>query len=104
MLGTARSILDGKKVRYEFTRISREENGDILYTDSPSGQQETSFKLVSTTAGKFIFENPGHDFPQRIIYGLKNKVWLFARVEGIMKGKAEHEDYRMKRVRCEAKP
>lgn len=30
-----------------------------------------SFKLVQTQDLKFIFENPDHDFPQRIVYHMK---------------------------------
>lgn len=33
--------------------------------------QEVPFKLVSSTSDLFVFENPEHDFPQRITYHFK---------------------------------
>lgn len=102
MQGTGRTILSGKKVQYEFMRIKQEDSGEIYYIPKPSEQQEASFKLISFSGGKFTFSNPEHDFPQRIIYGLEKKIWLVARIEGTINGKIESEDYRMKRVPCEA--
>jgi hypothetical protein len=102
MLGTGRTILKGKKLQYEFMRIKQEDSGEIHYIPKPSGQQEASFKLISVSGGKFTFSNPEHDFPQRIIYGLEKRIWLVARIEGTINGKLESEDYRMKRVPCEA--
>lgn len=41
-----------------------------------------SFKLVEFSENKAVFENPGHDFPNRIIYELRNGDSLYARIEG----------------------
>jgi hypothetical protein len=48
-------------------RIVEEEDGWVGFVASPSGQETARFKLVSMNASKVIFENPEHDFPQRII-------------------------------------
>lgn len=53
----------------------------------------TSFKLVSSKNNTFIFENPKHDFPQRIIYQPQGKNKLLAWVEGTMNEKKIKLDF-----------
>jgi hypothetical protein len=101
MLGMGRTVANGKTVEYEFLRLHEEPNGDIFYTALPSGQQEASFKLVKLENHSAVFENPDHDFPQRIIYTLEDDGSLKARIEGKSKGKERGIDYPMKRGVCE---
>ena len=100
MLGMSRTVANGKTSAYEFLRIIQE-NFEVFYIANPSKQQETSFKLIKQTNNEAIFENPTHDFPQRIIYRLKSKTSLVARIEGDNKGKQMGFDYPMKRVKCD---
>src|SRR5688572_24563646 len=69
MLGVNRTLEGGRAVFYEFVMI-REMNGHIAYLAMPGGQSPpTVFPLVESSAGMTaIFENPAHDFPQRIVY------------------------------------
>lgn len=46
---------------------------------------------------QWIFENPEHDFPQRIVYRLEPGDILYAYVEGIQKGAFTKEEFRLKR-------
>jgi hypothetical protein len=101
MLGMSRNVANGRTVEYEFLRLHEEANGEIFYTAHPSGQNETSFKLVKLKEGEAVFENPEHDFPQRIIYKLEDNGSLNARIEGKSKGKERGVDFPMKRVACE---
>jgi hypothetical protein len=101
MLGMSRTVAKGETVEYEFLRLHEEANGDILYTAKPSGQDEASFKLVKLTGNEVVFENPEHDFPQRIIYRLNEDNSLTARIEGKSKGKDRGVDFPMKRVSCD---
>jgi hypothetical protein len=55
-----------------------------LYAESPNAIQWT-------------FENPEHDFPQRIIYRLETGDALYARVEGTENGKFNKEEFYLKR-------
>ena len=48
-----------------------------------------------------VFENPEHDFPQRIICRLGDDGSLNARIEGKRNGKEKEMDFLMKRVKCE---
>ena len=100
MLGMSRTVTNSKTTAYEFLRIVQE-HSEVFYIANPSKQQETSFKLIKQTNNEAIFENPTHDFPQRIIYRLKSKTSLVARIEGDNKGKQMGFDYPMKRVKCD---
>lgn len=99
MLGTGQTIKDGKTIEFEFMRI-HEEKGDIFFTAKPSGQTEASFKLVSYKDSKAVFENPQHDFPQRVIYGKQPDGSLMARIEGEMKGQKRGIDFPFNRAKC----
>ena len=100
MIGMARTVKNGKTTAFEFLRLV-EENSDIFYIAKPSKQAETAFKLIKQTENEVIFENPTHDFPQRIIYRLKDNDSLFARIEGDNKGKQMGFDFPMKRAKCD---
>ncbi|GGD73972.1 hypothetical protein GCM10011357_31270 [Lacimicrobium alkaliphilum] len=66
--------------RYEYMRIEKRESGEIYFVAIPSGQQETEFRLTQHTEKRVVFENPAHDFPQRITYSQI--------AEGVMQAKA----------------
>jgi len=101
MLGMSRTIANGKTVAYEFLQIRQDASGDLFYVAKPSGQTEASFKLVKFTRNEFVFENPDHDFPQRIIYRLETDGSLSARIEGKNKGEEKSVDFPMKRIPCD---
>src|SRR4030095_2067583 len=67
LLGVGRTIRNGKTMFYEFLQI-RENSDGIFYIAQPNGEKPVSFKLVKVNDTQAIFENPQHDFPQRIIY------------------------------------
>ena len=100
MLGVNRTVKDGKTVAYEFIRIAKQ-GEDIYYIAKPSGQAEASFKLVKWSDDEAVFENPDHDFPQRIIYRRQEDGSLHSRIEGTSKGKERGIDFPMQRVTCE---
>lgn len=101
MLGISRTIAEGKTVEFEFMQIRQETGGNILFIAKPSGQPETTFKLVKGSAREVIFENPQHDFPQRVIYRLESADSLVGRIEGVSKGKERSVDFPMSRARCD---
>ncbi len=41
---------------------------EVVYIAEPINQSRTEFKLTSWTESEFVFENPEHDFPQKIVY------------------------------------
>ena len=100
MVGMSRTVKNGKMTAFEFLRIVESDAG-IHYISKPSqNKEETAFKLVKWSANDATFENPTHDFPQRIIYR-RDKTNLFARIEGNNEGKFMGIDFPMTRAKCE---
>ena len=99
MLGTGRTVAKGKTREFEFMRL-HQEGEDVFFTALPSGQSETSFKLIAWDNGKFVFANPQHDFPQRVIYQHQPNGALLARIEGDIKGKLRAIDFPFQRGKC----
>lgn len=104
MLGMSRSVRDGKASGYEFIRIEEEPDGRIVFVAAPSGQDSATFTLVELDSRKAVFENPEHDFPQRIIYRLISGTQLLGRIEGSIDGKARGIDFPMTKSSCERLP
>ena len=98
MLGTSRTVSNGRAVAHEFMQI-REDAGRVAFVARPSGQAEASFALITSGPRGAIFENPAHDFPQRVIYRLVGTT-LTGRVEGLQTGKPRSADFPMQKVTC----
>jgi Domain of unknown function (DUF6265) len=103
MLGVGRTVRNGETVDHEFLQIRRNAEGKIVYIALPSGQTETSFVLTSADENSFTFENPEHDFPQRIIYRARADGGLLVRIEGTRDGALRSVDFPMQRVACDAR-
>lgn len=91
MVGMSRSVRAGKTTEYEFLQI-RDVNGTLAYIAKPSGSAETLFPLKMIGHGEVVFENPDHDFPQRIIYR-RGSSGITARIEGTVGGKLRGIDF-----------
>ena len=68
MLGVNRSGRGEAARAFEFIRLQAGEDGVPVYWASPGGRPPVAFRLVSHGPGEAVFENPAHDFPQRIRY------------------------------------
>ena len=98
MLGMSRTTGGGKKPFFEFVRIEKREGG-IYYLAQPAGSPPTEFRLVSSSATELVFENPLHDFPQRVRYRRDGDDALAASIEGKQDGEARVETWRYVRDR-----
>ena len=58
------------------------------------------FTSVAVSDSMAVFENPEHDFPQRIIYRRSAADSLHARIEGPRNGQVRGVDFRYGRVSC----
>jgi hypothetical protein len=96
MLGMGRTLRDGKLRDYEYTRIV-ETDGSLAYMAEPSGQEKATFPLKSLTPDMAVFENPTHDFPQRVIYRRLGADQIVGRIEGQIGGQARSVDFPYKR-------
>jgi hypothetical protein len=95
MLGMSRTVRGGNTTEHEFLQI-RDVKGTLSYVAQPSGQAVATFTLRTATGSEAVFENPKHDFPQRIIYR-RTPDGLSARVEGTRNGQLRGIDYAYKR-------
>ncbi len=101
MLGMSRTVAGGKTVFTEHIQI-REKDGQLAYIVAIGmGAKPIVFKQIKGTDGEVVFENPEHDFPQRIIYRRESADKLFARIEGKEKGVDKGMDFRYKRAKCD---
>lgn len=101
LLGMSRTVRGGKTVAHEFLQIREVTPGKVVFIAAPSGQPQATFVLVGQAADGFVFENPKHDFPQRISYRRDGERGLLARIEGKLKGKRKSIEFPMRRVPCE---
>ncbi len=99
ILGMGRTVKNGKTTDWEFMRIEERADGIYFVAKPRANPAETDFKLIRSANGEFVFENAGHDFPQRVIYkGSGDR--LTGRIEGTIQGKAKGIDFPMTRVKC----
>jgi hypothetical protein len=103
MFGYATTMGGGKLVTWEDSRIDLRE-GRAVYVASPEGQRATLFvetapdPLALAAPGQVTFENPNHDYPQRITYrkienGLSAKI---SKLDG-----SQPFEYSWVKVRCD---
>ncbi len=103
MLGVSRTVKKGKTVAHEFMQIRLNAEGKLVFIALPSGQSETTFTLAASSETSVLFENPTHDFPQRVSYQFNAPNKLLARIEGTSKGKLKGIDFPMQKVACDSK-
>lgn len=81
-------------------RLHIVQRGDtIVYVAEPEGQARTEFVATMVTARLAVFENPAHDFPQRVIYRAAGDS-LHARIDGMVGGSLRAVDFPMARTAC----
>ncbi len=104
LLGVGSTVYQGKVQNYEYLRIEALPDG-VYYVAIPSGQHETRFKLATITpdddATLYTFRNPANDFPQEIVYRRSPEGWLYATIQGKLKGEERKAVFPMRRVDCE---
>ena len=88
----------GKTILTEVLRIDKI-GAHVVYIAAVKKNHPVLFTLIETfeenNKPKWVFENKEHDFPQRIIYTRESPDTLVARVEGVIKGKEEQEEFRL---------
>jgi hypothetical protein len=100
MFAVSRTVRNNKTVAFEFLRIIETENGGLLYIALPSGQTLTTFVMISLSADEVVFENPDHDFPQRVAYQRPSADRLVGRIEGAINGGRRRIEFPMTAVDC----
>lgn len=103
MLGMGRTVRGGRTAEFEFMRIVAED-GTLVFVAQPSGRPPTRFPAARVGAAEAVFEQPGHDFPQRVIYARDGADRLRARIEGTRGGQLRGIDFPMTRTPCDGGP
>lgn len=98
MLGLHRDTFPSGKVFFEYLRIVGSEDG-TSYVASPGGREPTVFTMTETGERRAVFENPNHDFPQRISYWSDGET-LSAKVDG-QAGDERSVEWTWTRVDCD---
>lgn len=100
MVGVGVEQKNGKASSWEHMRIEARNDGSIVYTAKPHNQKEANFTLTSTDADMLTFENPKHDFPQKITYRREKNGNLEMRIDGELKGEKRAALFPMVRTNC----
>jgi hypothetical protein len=105
MIGAGHVVFQGKTQDYGYLRLETRPDG-VYYVSISSAKKEAAFKLASATIDDkdtiFTFTSPGEEFPQRIVYRRGVEGWLYASVEGKVKGEEKKVIYPMRRVDCQS--
>src|SRR5688572_20560502 len=102
MFGVSRTIRQGKTVAHEFMEIRHLPDGKLAFIGHPSGQSTTVFPVLRIDEAEVVFENPEHDFPQRVAYAREGESKLRARIEGSEGGGVLRViEFPMTRTRCD---
>jgi hypothetical protein len=86
-------------IHFESIKLTQK-GEELIYIATVPGQNKdepVEFKLTSDTENVFTFENPAHDYPQKISYKKVDENNLVATISGKQQGKDSQESYPMKR-------
>ena len=93
MLGVSRTVSSSNKMAaFEFLRIV-ERDGGLVYIAQPNGGKATEFALTELGPMRAVFQNPRHDYPQRIVYELASESHLSASIGFIKGGTGQRFEY-----------
>ncbi|WP_396174136.1 DUF6265 family protein [Flavobacterium sp.] len=98
--GESYFIINKKDTVHSETIILRQIKDELIYSPTVKGQnndESVDFKLSSESENTFVFENPKHDYPQKIVYKKVDENSLIATISGIQQGKQSTESYPMKK-------
>ena len=93
-------FVKGKDTIHSENVVLTQTKEDLFYIPTVRGQnndEPVTFKLTSDAENTFVFENPAHDYPQKITYKKVSDTNLLASISGKQQGKESSENYPMKR-------
>lgn len=99
MLGMSRTVRGGRLTGHELI-VLREQGDGLAYEAHPSGQAATVFTSVTVSDTVLLFENPAHDFPQRVGYRRIGADSLLAWIDGTAGGETRRVAFGYARAAC----
>ena len=100
-VGRSFFVSNDDTVSSEFIRLEQR-NGKLYYIPTVADQNEGKpivFTQTSITDSSATFENPEHDFPQKIHYQFQKPDSLIAEVSAMVEGKIKLLTFRMERLK-----
>ncbi|MEM7048320.1 MAG: DUF6265 family protein [Acidobacteriota bacterium] len=97
MFGNSQVVAGGATQFFEFIRVEQTADG-IAYRPYPASKETVAFPLARSSATEAVFENPEHDYPQRVSYRLIDDDQLVAQIEKTDGTKVQN--FRMTAVPC----
>lgn len=97
LAGVGQTTRPGQPASFEFMTITPEAAG-ITFSAYLKGQPPTAFVYRPGEPGVATFENPAHDFPQRVTYRACGED-LCGRIDGKKDGKEKTVEWRYRRDR-----
>jgi hypothetical protein len=99
MKGFGGAVVGKDTVFSEKVSIGEREDGVYYTAIVQQNSGPVSFKFTGYKNDSIIFENPAHDFPQRIIYYRLPDGGLYACVDGKNFGKYNREEFRFSKAK-----
>lgn len=99
MIGMSRTVRDGRLAAHELV-VLQEDGGRLAYQAHPSGQPSAVFTSAVLSDSLVLFENPEHDFPQKVGYQPVGADSLMAWIEGPANGQTRRIEFRYRRSPC----
>ncbi|MES2590418.1 MAG: DUF6265 family protein [Bacteroidota bacterium] len=76
------------------------QNGELYYVATvPENPEPVPFRLIKSVNNSTTFENPEHDFPQRIIYTQNADGSLYSSIEGKRMDKYSKKEFHFQKVK-----
>jgi hypothetical protein len=84
-----------------FEKIQIKQKGEALYyiatIRGQNNDKPVTFMHNDTIEKQLVFENPKHDYPQKIAYSKITKDSISIQISGIQQGKSSSERFSMKK-------
>lgn len=100
--GESYFVTPAKDTVFSETVALTETNGILSYTVTVPNQNDEKpvrFDATSVTDTEIIYENPKHDFPNKIVYRKVGNDSLVAEIFGLKKGEPATEKFAMKKLK-----
>lgn len=100
MHGESHFVMGGKDTVFAEHINLESTNGKLAYVVTIPGQngdKPVRFDMTTSNENQIVFENPQHDFPNKIVYNKIGNDSLTAEISGMKKGKPASEQFAMKR-------
>lgn len=101
-VGTSYFVINKKDTVHSEQIELMEQEEHLIYRATVKGENNNMpipFQLTSDKDSLLVFENPKHDFPQKIQYKLQKNGTVVATVSGTQNGKSSSESYPMNKVK-----